>query len=71
MATQIMRGYEASGAHERGHRLLDRLAARWQDFLRYQRTREELFSLSERELADIGIQRCDIEGVARRVCRYG
>jgi len=44
--------------------------ARVLDFLeqrrRYSRTLVELESLSDRELADIGLNRGDIEGIARR-----
>jgi uncharacterized protein YjiS (DUF1127 family) len=45
--------------------LLDRLAAAWNNYWRTQRTRHELESLTDRELADIGLHRADIDTVIR------
>jgi uncharacterized protein YjiS (DUF1127 family) len=39
------------------------------DYLRYQRTMSELDALSTRELADIGLTRGEIDGVARQCSR--
>lgn len=41
------------------------LLARLQSWLQYRRTIRELSRLSDRELADIGLERSDIEAVAR------
>lgn len=43
-----------------------RAGARWS---RYNRTLKELEGLSNRELADIGISRSDIVGIAREAAR--
>ena len=70
MATQIMRNSSAlagnRGGAVAGDTLFDRLAAAWGDYWRTQRTRRELETLTDRELADIGLHRADIETVARR-----
>jgi uncharacterized protein YjiS (DUF1127 family) len=44
---------------------LKALVARWQA---YRLTIQELAQLSDRELDDIGLHRCDIPAVARRAC---
>ena len=38
---------------------------------RYVQTRDELMALSDRELHDIGLNRIDVETIARRSCRQG
>ena len=66
MATQIVRNPSALGAHGvAGGTLVNRLAAAWGDYWRAQRTRRELETLTDRELADIGLHRGDIATVAR------
>ena len=45
------------------------LRERRENYLRYRQTADELHALSERELADIGISRCDIPQVARESIR--
>lgn len=68
MATQIMRGESARGLRDAG--LLSELVARvsetWREYQRYRRTRTELDTLTDRELADIGLARGDIESIARQ-----
>lgn len=73
MEAQLINPYRANAAHA-GERDEDRGLFRsiltWIDETRrYRRTRAELSELSERELADIGLSRLDIEGVARRCAR--
>jgi uncharacterized protein YjiS (DUF1127 family) len=46
--------------------LFDSLRQRRENYLRYRQTADELHALSDRELADIGIARCDIPTVARQ-----
>ena len=41
------------------------LAQRWSQFRTYHRTQRELSTLSDHELADIGIHRANIDAVAR------
>jgi uncharacterized protein YjiS (DUF1127 family) len=43
------------------------LSRRLEDARRYKRTRDELLSLTDRELLDVGLFRADIEKVARQV----
>ena len=38
--------------------------------MQYQ-TRDELMALTDRELHDIGLNRIDVETIARRSCRHG
>jgi uncharacterized protein YjiS (DUF1127 family) len=68
MATQIVRNPSVVGgsAAVPGVSLFDRLAAAWNDYWRLQRTRHELESLTDRELADIGLHRADIDLVVRQ-----
>ena len=46
--------------------LVANLRERRENYLRYRQTADELHSLNDRELADIGIARCDIPQVARK-----
>lgn len=46
-----------------------RLAGQVSDYARYRNTVSELSVLTDRQLADIGIVRLDIERVARGSCR--
>jgi uncharacterized protein YjiS (DUF1127 family) len=67
MATHILRNPSAVVATGvAGTSVFDRLAIAWSDFRRAQRTRHELEALTDRELADIGLRRGDIENVARQ-----
>jgi uncharacterized protein YjiS (DUF1127 family) len=49
--------------------LLGRLRERLAEHARYVRTRDELASLTDRELDDIGLVRADIEDISRRAAR--
>jgi uncharacterized protein YjiS (DUF1127 family) len=70
MATQFVNTY--AGQPRRGEArgflagFVQRLQARGQEYARYVRTRDELAGLTDRELADIGLARADIERVARQ-----
>jgi uncharacterized protein YjiS (DUF1127 family) len=44
---------------------IDRLRDAWADWRLYRRTRDELAGLSDRDLADLGISRYDIDAIAR------
>lgn len=44
------------------------LERKWQQYKMYKRTMKELAILSDRELEDIGINRCDLESVTRKTC---
>lgn len=46
------------------HTLVNKIAKKIATYNRYRRTFRELSNLSNRELADIGISRCDIPNVA-------
>lgn len=41
-------------------RKINKIVARWNDHLAKRKTIEELHRLTDRELSDIGIARCDI-----------
>lgn len=71
MTTQILRGAQvAVTSDEPGFAsLLGRMATAWSDYWRYRRTVSELETLTERELADIGLDRSDIDGAARGLPR--
>ena len=73
MATQLINIY--AGQPRRGEArgflagLAQRLQARGQEYARYVRTRDELDVLTDRELADIGLVRGDIERIARQAAQ--
>lgn len=73
MEAQLINPYRANAgraADDGEGRGMVRSILAWIDQTRrYRRTRSELSELSERELADIGLSRLDIEGVARRCAR--
>lgn len=58
------------GLAARLHEVLDGLRTRWARHRDFNRTYGELDRLSNRELADIGVRRCDIADIAR-VHTYG
>jgi uncharacterized protein YjiS (DUF1127 family) len=60
---------EARRASDILHGLVARLEARIAYWLRYRATVTELGSLTDRQLADIGIMRADIAAVARTAAR--
>jgi len=49
--------------------LIKRIAKAIEKHKRYNRTVRELSFLSDRDLADLGINRCDIPNIAHRVTR--
>jgi uncharacterized protein YjiS (DUF1127 family) len=51
------------------NKLVKRIAIAIRKHKRYNRTVRELSYLSDRDLADLGIARCDIPGIAERVTR--
>jgi uncharacterized protein YjiS (DUF1127 family) len=51
--------------------LVQRLRQRIEEHARYTQTRDELLALSDRELHDIGLNRVEVETIARRSCRHG
>lgn len=59
----------AAGSRGTTGGLFARLRARIDEHARFVRTREELATLTDRELEDIGLVRADIEDVARRAAR--
>lgn len=63
------RGHGRSGGWFAG--LVDHVRARGEEHLRYLQTRNELAALTDRELADIGLVRGDIEGIARKSAVIG
>lgn len=73
MATQIMGSSSELNTALAGGRdtsgLLGRLLGALREFRRYQRTISELEMLSDRELRDIGLNRCEIPETARRCSR--
>ena len=74
MATQLVNAH--AGASRRGEAhgiagLVHRLRARGEEYARYVRTRDELAGPTDRELADIGLVRGDIEQIARQASLVG
>ena len=75
--TQTYRGLGAaasrSNAVDANLGLLGGIAMRLSDWFgeqrRYRQTMNELSALTDRELEDIGVSRCDIEDVAQRCAR--
>ncbi|MFT3974456.1 MAG: DUF1127 domain-containing protein [Amaricoccus sp.] len=51
---------------ERTEGLLGRINRAWQDFRAYHATLAELRALSDRQLADLGLGRAGIRGIAHR-----
>lgn len=68
MSTQTLNGYGVIAQSGQRPGLFARVAAWLDEQRRYRRTVDELSQLSDRELADIGLYRDDIEQVARRSC---
>ena len=68
MVSQVMTAGSSMsvGASSEGGSWLGRVIAFIESRRRYRRTMSELEQLSDRELADIGLARADIEGIARR-----
>lgn len=48
----------------RGAGMLDALKTRWSQYRVYRRTFDELSALTDRELADLGLHRAQLNGVA-------
>ena len=74
MATQLVNGYAGASRRAEAHGiagLVHRLRARGEEYARYVRTRDELAGLTDRELADIGLVRGDIERIARQAALNG
>jgi uncharacterized protein YjiS (DUF1127 family) len=76
MTTTVANSYRPLGAAASrtagaatGDGLLGRLTTWFSEQRRYRQTMNELSTLSERELDDIGLTRGDIESVARRCAR--
>lgn len=66
MATQVVR--PSTAAQERGFlaSIFARFGGAMTEYRRFSRTRNELDALTDRELADIGLNRADIEDIAWR-----
>ncbi|HMR32600.1 MAG TPA: DUF1127 domain-containing protein [Geminicoccaceae bacterium] len=68
MSTQTLNGYGVIAQSGNRPGLFARVISWLDGQRRYRRTVDELSQLSDRELADIGLYRDDIERVARRNC---
>ena len=74
MATQLVNAHAGASRRGKAHGiagLIDRLRARGEEYARYVRTRDELAALTDRELADIGLVRGDIDHIARQAALNG
>jgi len=74
MATQLFNAHAGASRHGEAHGiagLVHRLRARGEEYARYVRTRDELAALTDRELADIGLVRGDIDHIARQAALNG
>lgn len=68
MSTQTLNGYGVIADSGNQPGLFARVVNWLGEQRRYRRTVDELSQLSDRELADIGLYRDEIEHVARRNC---
>ncbi len=68
MSTQTLNGYGVIAESGNQPGLFARVVNWLSEQRRYRRTVDELSQLSDRELADIGLYRDEIEPVARRSC---
>ena len=66
MTTQTLASYGVAPASPATPGLLGRVVAWFDEQRRYRRTVDELAQLSDRELADIGLDRDQIDVVAKR-----
>ena len=60
----------AAGAEQRNETVAARLSQAWKQFKAYRATRFDLQALTDRQLADVGLGRADVEETARRAV-YG
>lgn len=67
MTTQTLASYGVAAASPAMPGLLGRLVTWFDEQRRYRRTVDELSQLSDRELADIGLHREEIDSVAKRL----
>jgi uncharacterized protein YjiS (DUF1127 family) len=70
MSTQTLNRYDAIASPAGSSGLLARLVSWVGDQRRYRRTVGELSQLTDRELADIGLSRSEIDLVAKRTCLH-
>jgi len=71
MTTQTLASYGVAAASPATPSLLGRLVAWLDEQRRYRRTIDELSQLTDRELADIGLVREEIDMVAKRTMAFG
>ena len=71
MATNMANTYGvvAGASSVSGNGVFSRLVEGWREYRRYQRTLAELDGLTDRDLADIGLSRSEIDLAARRCAR--
>jgi uncharacterized protein YjiS (DUF1127 family) len=69
MAATTANAHTSGAASASGGGFLHRLVEGWREHRRYQRTVAELDALTDRELADIGLSRSEVDMVARRCAR--
>ena len=60
----------AAGAEQRNDTVAARLSQAWKRFKAYRATRVDLQSLTDRQLADVGLTRATVDETARRAV-YG
>jgi uncharacterized protein YjiS (DUF1127 family) len=71
MTTQTLASYGVAAASPATPGLLGRLVAWLDEQRRYRRTVNELSQLTDRELADVGLTRGEIDTVAKRTTLFG
>lgn len=49
--------------------MISKIGAYLKAYSAYRQAKRELWNLSDRELSDIGISRCDIDAVAKQACK--
>jgi uncharacterized protein YjiS (DUF1127 family) len=65
MAHMTTTPFAQAGLFTRMKARFDDMRQAWRNYAEYRQTFDELSRLSDRELADVGLMRCDIEEVAR------
>ena len=67
--SSVLSKQPTNSVNPRGMTMFDFVKTRYTRWQRYSRTKSELESLSNRELADLGIMRTDIHRLAREATR--
>lgn len=65
-----MESFHQQNKHDKRHgdrKMMKKIKNYIQAYIKYNRTKKELYALSNKDLVDIGIYPCDIESVAQEI----